>query len=68
MTEQELATKVVDIVRRWGHGESECVTASERALCHVTMHQLINMVFDFDEGRTVATPAPPDDTKENARA
>jgi len=45
----EAAAKVLETIRRWQHGESQCVTASERAICHATMHGLINMVFEFDE-------------------
>lgn len=49
MSDDELAKAVLDTIRKWRHGESQCVTASERAICHVVMHDLINMVFDHDE-------------------
>lgn len=52
----DLAAQVLDTIRKWKHGESQCVTASERAICHVTMHNLINMVFDHDEA-AAAVPA-----------
>jgi hypothetical protein len=48
-SEREVAAKVLAEIRMWQHGESQCMTASERAICHVTMHNLINMVFDHDE-------------------